>query len=92
MHTATLLNNGQVLVAAGQGASTLNSAELYDPVKKTWQATASLITGRSSHTATLLGTGQVLVAGGYGDSYLTSAELYQAGPNLVPAMSLLLED
>ena len=62
-HTATLLGNGQVLVAGGLGSSDyLSSAELYDPVKGTWSATGTLISARFDHTATLLNNGQVLVA------------------------------
>src|SRR5205823_3272434 len=81
-HTATLLHNGKVLIAAGLGNSAaLASAELYDPVSGTWSATGSLATARagqpSGHTATLLPNGKVLVAGG-GDinGILASAELY----------------
>ena len=78
-HTATLLDNGQVLVAGGYGAAGyLASAELYDPVTKTWSATnGPLATARSGHTATLLSNGQVLVAGGKNaGGWLGSAELY----------------
>jgi len=74
-HTATLLPNGQVLVAGARGGD--NSAELYDPATGTWTATSSMTAGRSSHTATLLANGRVLVVGGEGSSgSLSSAELY----------------
>jgi WD40 repeat protein len=80
LHTATLLPNGQVLVAGGQdsNANVLASAELYDPASGTWTATGSLATARFNHTATLLPNGKVLVAGGYDTTYnpLASAELY----------------
>ena len=78
-HTATLLNNGQVLVAGGFESSdnASASAEFYNPATGTWTATGSLNTARYEHTATLLPNGQVLVAGGQGNSgHLTSAELY----------------
>jgi N-acetylneuraminic acid mutarotase len=76
-HTATLLTNGQVLVAGGG----VSSAELYNPVTGVWTYTGSLVTERSDHTATRLPNGKVLVAGGlnYNGSkyvYLASAELY----------------
>ena len=78
-HTATLLTNGQVLVAGGEFNS--SSAELYDPVTGVWINTGSLGVARYYHTATLLPNGQVLVAGGVnynGSNYvsLASAELY----------------
>src|SRR5437867_1194536 len=82
-HTATLLPNGKVLVAGGDGnGPSQESAELYDPASGTWTATGSLSPGTSEHTATLLPNGTVLVAGGVnGDifefgSILANAELY----------------
>jgi hypothetical protein len=64
-HTATLLNNGTVLVTGGvSGGNGLASAEIFDPVSGTFSATGSMAAGRSSHTATLLNNGKVLVTGG----------------------------
>ena len=84
LHTATLLQNGQVLVAGGTGVGfvSLASAELYDPGTRVWTATGSMATARSGHTATLLPNGQVLVAGGdnFTDGSLASAELYESAP------------
>src|SRR6267378_4015103 len=59
-HTATLLPNGKVLVAAGFNEldGFLSSAELYDPASGTWTATGSLGTARAYHTATLLPNGK----------------------------------
>jgi len=67
IHTATLLNNGKVLVAGGTPDfnTPLSSAELYDPASGTWTATGTLNTARFFHTATLLPNGKVLVAGGH---------------------------
>src|SRR5207245_4264477 len=65
-HTTTLLPNGKVLVAGGNGNNgTLKSAELYDPVTGTWSNIGNLNTDRAFHTATLLPNGKVLVAGGF---------------------------
>jgi len=73
-HTATLLNNGKVLLAGGVG---LSSAELYDPATGTFAATGSMTTARYQHIATLLTNGKVLITGGIsGTNYVASAELY----------------
>src|SRR5437870_5622932 len=65
-HTATLLPNGKVLIAAGfdYDYNSLNTAELYDPATGTWSRTGSLNMSRVYHTATLLLNGKVLVEGG----------------------------
>jgi hypothetical protein len=80
-HTATLLGNGQVLLAGGVAAccnSVSNSAGLYDPSTGTITPTGNLATGRYNHTATLLASGKVLITGGVdsGGNFLASAELY----------------
>src|SRR6516225_4892526 len=66
LHTATLLQNGMVLVAGGFDInfSRSKSTELYDPASGSWTATGSLNTARNEHTATLLQNGMILVAGG----------------------------
>ena len=71
-HTATLLQNGKVLVTGNNF-----SCELYDPITGIWSNTGSMATSRLSHTATLLPNGKVLVTGGggYGSS-INSCELY----------------
>jgi hypothetical protein len=78
LHTATLLQNGKVLVAGGGVAPGLpNTAELYDPVTGTWSPTGSLAAAHAGHTATLLPNGKVLVSGGTDNfSVLHTAELY----------------
>ena len=78
-HTATLLQDGTVLVAGGSLGGALASAELYHPDTGTWTATASMINPRAG-TATLLPDGRVLVTGGprVGGTR-GSAELYDPG-------------
>ena len=96
-HTATLLNDGRVLIVGGvhwtkvEGCrrcslqlSALASAELYDPATGEFTSTGSMSVPRVFHTATLLGNGKVLVAGGdnrYGTIY-TTAELYDPATGL----------
>ena len=77
-HTATLLPNGKVLVAAGISApgGYLAGAELYDPSTGTFTASGTLATARFGHTATLLANGKALLAGGANSAALASAELY----------------
>ena len=84
-HTATLLQNGNVLVAGGwggRGSDAVAIAEVYDPSMGTWSRTGDLLTRRYWHTATQLQNGKVLVAGGLLDVAITrgqiegSAELY----------------
>ena len=79
-HTATLLLDGTVLVAAGNYYNPLASAEIYDPAIRRWTAAPDLATARYFHTATLLPDGRVLGAGGTSDGVtpLKSAEIYSA--------------
>lgn len=73
LHTATLLFNGKVLLAGGEGFDyILSDAELYDPVSSTFSAAGSMADSHVGHTATLLSTGKVLIA----DQTNSIAELY----------------
>jgi hypothetical protein len=83
--TATLLEDGRVLVAGGRTTAaggavrspTLGSAEIYDPAANRWMQTAPMSASRVGHTATLLTDGRVLVVGGYDDfEALATAEIY----------------
>jgi hypothetical protein len=76
--TATLLNDGRVLVARGAGPE---PSLLFDPATDTFATTGSTTTARVSQTTTLLSDGRVLIAGGFGAQVgilvgLASAELY----------------
>jgi hypothetical protein len=68
--TATLLNNGQVLVTGGAGAdgAALASAELFNPATGAFSPTGAMNSARSGHTATLLT--------GANSKNLDTAELY----------------
>ena len=88
-HTAVLLPDGTVLVAGGytydatgNNGTALASAELYDPITETWNATGSMAAARAGQAAALLSDGTVLVAGGQdirdnaGLGNVATAELY----------------
>jgi Kelch motif len=86
-HTATLLQEGRVLIAGGHSfvpaerrARLISSAELYDPSTGAFTATGDLTTPRAFHTATLLPDGRVLITGGQDDQppyqSVATAELY----------------
>jgi len=70
LHTATLLNNGKVLLAGGttydpaSGEQATASAEVYDPATGICTSTGNMTTVRSLATATLLSDGRVLIVGG----------------------------
>jgi hypothetical protein len=70
--TATLLQNGKVLVFGGTGSSgpTANT-EIYDPATGIWTPTGSLLVPQSGSLAVLLPNGNVLAIGSASD-----AEIY----------------
>ncbi|HEX2699326.1 MAG TPA: kelch repeat-containing protein [Acidimicrobiales bacterium] len=96
-HTATLLDDGRVLVVGGvpieqRRSEPMSSAEIYDPATRSWTAVSSLDScagrptscrARANHTATLLADGRVLVVGGTGDG---------AGASLKPLASAQVYD
>jgi hypothetical protein len=75
-HTATLLNNGKILIAGGfvdidsngfgfeDYAASTKTAELYDSSTGLFSPTGDMNTSRGAHTATLLADGRVLITGG----------------------------
>ena len=77
-HTATLLNDGTVLVVGGTVVNAVidgvytsadtNAAEIYDPVANTTTLVGAMNYTRHSHQATLLPDGNVLISGGGGSS------------------------
>lgn len=77
-HTATLLDNGQVLITGGLYEALAETprvpssfTELFDPSTGTWKNTGEMNEARYRHKAVLLENGNVLVIGG------TSWEIYE---------------
>ncbi len=68
-HTATLLENGTVLVIGGLG--NISSSEIYDPATDTWYDSADMEESRYRHTATVLSDGRVFVLGGHSTESVT---------------------
>ena len=70
-HTATLLNDGRLLIAGGDDGSgrleaITDTAELYDPSTGRWEPAEVLGRQRTQHAALLLNDGRVLLVGGAG--------------------------
>jgi YVTN family beta-propeller protein len=82
-HTATVLQNGKVLIAGGTsfGATAL----VYDPATGLMTPTTSaMIQARANHTATLLADGRVLIVGGHSPNNW-GAPAYASGEIFDPA-------
>lgn len=78
-HSATLLQDGKVLIAGGmrRNQDFYRSAELYDPATGKFQATGQMSVARVGHSAVLLRSGKVLIVGGWaGHECTDSAEIY----------------
>ena len=64
-HTATLLNDGSVLVAGGNtNAFQTAECELFIPINNTWNVISPMIEPRYSHAAIRLSNGNVFISGG----------------------------
>ena len=75
-HTATLLEDGRVLVTGGGtgvfhifGFAGVVSAEIYDPSTGRWSPTGPMFEPHVNHAAVLFGSGSVLVSGGLDDEW-----------------------
>jgi hypothetical protein len=96
-HTATLLNNGTVLITGGvnPGLASDRTAEIYNPATGSFTRVGDMsdVNGRAQHTASLLADGRVLLAGGwqgnqndFGFFSAQTAEIYDpATQNFSPA-------
>lgn len=80
-HKATTLTDGRILITGGCSENgctgMIPTAEIYDPVARTFRAAAAMSEPRGNHSAVALIDGRVLVAGGWSGRHTTaSAEIY----------------
>ncbi|HEX8436479.1 kelch repeat-containing protein [Archangium sp.] len=99
-HTATVLLDGDILVAGGLNGESDATARVYDADgTREWTSTGNMNQGRTQHTATLLpDSGRVLVVGGnindpddFSDNGTSTAtaELYNPAGTWTPTGSLV---
>lgn len=84
LHAAVALHDGRVLICGGTSnanvGGVLQTAEIYDPIARTFTPTGAMTAARQGHTATVFPDGRVLIVGGSQNigfrSELASAEIY----------------
>lgn len=101
LHTATLLQDGRVLIAGGrscsgdcEGSTTLQDASIYDPATGEFAAGGNMSTPRAGQKSIALPDGDVFVYGGadcsrrFGCRFFSNGDLFQpASDNFTPAGS-----
>jgi Big-like domain-containing protein/IPT/TIG domain-containing protein/galactose oxidase-like protein len=91
--TASLLTNGQLLVAGGYTACSSScvsdsTTELFGPQADNFTAGQSLSAARSQHTATLLNDGTVLLVGGINNGQsLSNVDVYHPSSLALPQLA-----
>ncbi len=91
-HTATLLDDGRVVLIGGypgEGLGVLDSIDVIDPLSMTTTVQLPLSQARGGHAAAALVSGEVLVVGGWIGTrrYTASAELFEPGTGRVRAVA-----
>ena len=80
-HSATVLNDGKLLVVGGQerASGRVGTAEIYDPVSNSWSSAGSMIDPRGkAHSSVLLSDGKAMIIG---DTESGSVEIYDPTSN-----------
>src|SRR5256712_3332590 len=93
-HTATLLADGRVLIAGGEGSGAPgNTLEIFNPATGSFSLAGTLTSSRKNHAAVLLSDGRVMIVGGSdSNQILNSSEIVDpaagtvsSGPSLSTA-------
>lgn len=82
LHTATLLEDGTVLIAGGitgQPSTALDSSEIFDPATGTFSSSGTMTVARQQAVAARLRDGRVLIASGFSKGIGQQLPLYSAG-------------
>jgi len=90
-HTATLLEDGRILIVGGQESPSrkLDTAEIFDPSTGLWASAGSMVLKRGAgQTATLLADGRVLVTGENDDA---TSEIYDPSTGQWSSAGVMLE-
>ena len=74
-HTATLLNDGRVIIVGGfnEDVWPVKTSEIFNPKTGVWTKTAPMSASRAFHGAIALKDGRVLVTGGLGHNMTPTA-------------------
>ena len=90
-HTATVLDDGRVVIAGGENAiGPVASVEIFDPASGQFTVAGTLSSPRKGHAAARLADGQVLLAGGFdGTSVLSSIDVFTPATGIVSTLGAL---
>ena len=91
--TATLLNDGRVLIVADTDGATapVSVTQIYDPASSKFVATNPSVAAHAFHTATILADGRVLITGGQPvfNTFIATSEIFDPKSGLFSATGSL---